>query len=78
MATTKKATKRAVLAELERFGYSLRVLAETEEGGRSALRKEYIRTYKHINNCNPTKDELKVAMDEINFTDAMFGEVWWD
>ena len=46
--------------ELDRFGYTLRVMGRTKEDVESAMREEYIRTYSKLND-----------MDEEMFRNAL-------
>lgn len=79
-------TKKSVwVATIDRFGYDLTVVEETEDKAREALIKEYIRTYKKYNNgSNPATDDggwgrtyLEVMEEEIDCTEMTFGKVEW-
>lgn len=72
------------LAELDRFGYTLRVVGRTKEEARDALIKEYVKTYKEWNGIHPKKDIFygdrsyyDSAVDEICPLELQFGEVDW-
>lgn len=72
------------LGELDRFGYTLRVVGATEAEARDALSKEYIKSYKQINGSSPKKDRngwgdtyYDSAMNDISVMELEFGEVDW-
>lgn len=73
------------LAELDRFGYILRVVGRTKEEAEDALMKEYVKTYRNRNGSNPKNvsfygaDEsfYDVALSDMSVTEMPFGEVDW-
>ena len=78
-----KAKKNGVwFASLERFGYNLSVVGQTEKECRDALEKEYKRVYMDINGNSDFEDEedkeyLETAMEEMYCDFWEFGEVQW-
>lgn len=80
---TKKDGKVGVwVAELERFGYSLRTVGRTEKECRDAMSAEYIKTYAIYNGSFDMEDEedkeyYDYAMDEIYCDFIPYGKVVW-
>lgn len=80
-----KKTDSVWLGELYRFGYTLQVVGRTEEEVRDALMREYVRTYKQINDgADPKEDEwydgesyYDEAVECIELTEMTFGKVEW-
>lgn len=74
------------LAEIERFGYNLRVLEATENKARESLIAHYIKTYKDWNDgADPAEDidrwgrsYLDSMKEDINITKMKLGELDWD
>lgn len=64
------------LAQLERFGYVLTAIGETEEHVRSVIMKEYRRAYRDINGMLITAD-AKCAAEEISVTKMDSDHVEW-
>lgn len=83
-----KAKESVWIGELDRFGYVLKVVGRTEKEVMDALSKEYIRTYKDINGCDPRKDltyyyddtstYYDSAMSDVSVLEMTFGQVLWD
>lgn len=60
------------MMELDRFGYTLRVMGRTKEETEYAMRAEYIRTYAKINHLNVQNMLLALSVpivDEYGETD---------
>ena len=84
--TTPADVKNSVwLAELDRFGYDLRVIGRTEEEAVESLMKEYARAYKKINGTSPKRERgryghgsyYEEALGDVSVTEMPFGEVEW-
>lgn len=80
-----KAKNSVWIGELDRFGYVLKTVGRTKDEVKEALSKEYIKTYKDINDSDPRKDSYygdttyyDSAMEDINMWEATFGKVEWD
>ena len=79
--------KYVYVAEIERFGYTLRVIGETEEEAKTALTNEYIRAFKNNNEDMHPKDAIceydekrtyyDIFKDEMCVEKAYFGKVEW-
>ena len=74
------------LAKLERFGYTLTCVGQTEEEVRKAMMKEYTRAYKQRNGgLSPRKEysywgdqsDYDVAKEEMFVSEMPFGKVEW-
>lgn len=51
-----------------RFGNDYNIIADSEEKGRSALKKEYIELYKIYNGEEPTGKEIREMLNDIEVT----------
>lgn len=51
-----------------RFGNDYNIIADSEEKGRSALKKEYIKLYKIYNGEEPTGKEIREMLNDIEVT----------
>ena len=69
--------KTVYMGILYRFGYDLTVIGESEKSVRSALVKEYNRTYKEINGSRPTSDEIRRRDADIEIHEFTMGKVEW-
>ena len=74
----KKTVSTCFVGTLDRFGYDLIVVSDTEDGARKALMAEYRRTYKKINKSYPSKEEIDSVNDDIFVRDAVLNQVYWD
>ena len=82
-----KEIKCGYLAQLERFGYVLTAIGETDEQARNAVMSAYLSAYINQNGTNPAKDIAyeyydertywDIALDEICVTKMAFGSVEW-
>lgn len=66
-----------VIGTLDRFGYELRVLSETQSQAEKMLMKEYRKTYLEWNHCRPSKEEVECAKEEIFCDEVELDEVHW-
>lgn len=64
-------------AELYRFGYTLLAVSDSEENARKAMMKEYRKGYKDFNGCCPSREEVRLAEDEMYVKFMAFNEVDW-
>lgn len=69
--------KQVYLAQLDRFGYTLTAVGRSKEEARTAITDEYMKAYVQCNDCEPDKEELEVASDEICVSALVFGQVEW-
>lgn len=69
--------KKIYIGTLYRFGYDLTVAAETEKAARSALVKEYNKTYRRINGHDPSKEEIRNRNEDIEIQEFIIGQVEW-
>lgn len=82
-----KEIKYTFLAQLERFGYVLTAIGETEEQARNAVMSAYLSAYINLNESNPADDVAyeyydertywAIALDEISVTKMSCGNVYW-
>ena len=66
-----------VIASLYRYGYELTVLAENRTQAKKALMEEYTRAFIARNECEPDKDYLSTARQDIEYTEMKLGKVEW-
>lgn len=67
-----------VLAQVERFGYTLITVSETETDARKAIMKEYKTAFKAANDGQlPSKDYIARVQDEIYFENVALNQVIW-
>lgn len=88
MKSTKTNKNGVWYAELERFGYTLQVVAGTEKEAKDALLAEYIKAFKRYNDgedprkCTEMYGEdrtyYEIAEEEIYATFMEFGKVEWN
>ena len=77
--------KKVYICELERFGYTLTAVGETEEQAKNAIIKEYVKTYKKWNDGeDPRKEERRGGvsyydemLEDIITYDLPIGKVEW-
>lgn len=65
-----------ILARLDRFGYFLEGIFESEEKARQEILKEYKKKFFRINNRKPTKEEIELL--DINFYEQKINKVYWN
>ena len=65
------------IGTLDRFGYELRVVTNSEAEARKLLMREYKRAYEEINHCRLTKEAINTAEDELFIEEVTFGKVEW-
>lgn len=58
-----------VYAELDRFGYTLSVIADTEEKAVNALMTEYEKAYENINGTSPHDEICDYVGGDVTFYD---------
>ena len=66
-----------ILATLYRFGCSIEVLSESKTQAKRQLMKEYKDTFYKYNQCNPTRNEVSRAADDIEFHEYEVDTVYW-
>lgn len=66
-----------IYATLDRFGYDLTIICETEKEAIDKLMKEYRRAFKKSNGCAPTKKETDWAKECIEIQEFEIGKVEW-
>lgn len=71
------ADNKIFIGTLDRFGYELRVVTNSEEEARKLLMKEYKNAYEEINHCKPSKETFRIAKDEIFVDEVTLGKVEW-
>lgn len=77
--------KKAYVAQIERFGYTLTSLGRTKGEAHDAIIETYIDTYKRANGIHPKEDiipgsnqsHLDLAEDELYITAIKYGETRW-
>ena len=76
-----------VIAELERFGYTLKVVSETEEQAVDSLMAVYERCYRDYNDGDDPREiyehseeysDYDFALGEIYVEEIEFNKVYWD
>lgn len=77
--------KYVYFSEMERFGYTLQVIALTEEEAKQAMIDEYIKAFKKDNFCDPRECHRESGetyfdtfLDELYVEKREFGKVYWD
>ena len=74
-------------AEIERFGYTLQVIALTKEEAEEAMKEEYIRAFIDANGYDPREDEddyisgetyWEVFLDELHIEKRELNKVEWN
>lgn len=71
------ADNKIFIGTLDRFGYELRVVTNSEEEARKLLMKEYKKTFETINHYRPTKEYINTAEDELFIEEVTLGKVEW-
>lgn len=71
------ADNKIFVGTLERFGYELRVVTNSEAEARKLLMKEYKKAYEEINHCKLTKEAISTAEDELFIEEVTLGKVEW-
>ena len=74
------------IAELERFGYTLRAVCKTDTEAVNAVMSEYERAFKEENGYDPDEEDSygddrsywDVALDEVYVRFVEFGKVNWE
>ena len=77
--------KKVYLATLDRFGYTLQVVARSEEEAKTQLMAEYLKTYLKWNGGSDPREEpnrwggtdYTNAEEDIEVTEMTFGKVEW-
>ena len=65
------------MAEVERFGYLLRVVDTNKVKAINALKKEYEETYRDWNGVDPEYKEVSSMIHDMDVTFCEFGKVEW-
>lgn len=73
------------IAEVDRFGYTLRCVGRTEEEARKVLEHEYVKTYKKYNGKHPKDDMFPLSdmsyyeafLDDLSVEKVRLGKVEW-
>lgn len=66
------------IGHLDRFGYTLRIVSDSEEKARRLLMKEYRRAYKDMWGVLPSKEEREEAEDEAYIEQVELDKVMWE
>ena len=65
-------------AQLDRFGYTLALVSDTEQNARRTMLDEYIKTYlKRNDGMYPSPEELQCASDELYIERIEYNEILW-
>lgn len=67
--------------EIERFGYTMHCIGNSEQEVKEALIKAYIESYKKVNGADPRKDGTDyydLFLDELYIEKREIGKVYWD
>lgn len=59
------------IMELDRLGYTLRVVSASPASCRSALIKEYKRAYKDMWGVEPSKEDMRAVRDDLDYEDEI-------
>ena len=65
------------IADVERFGYLLRVVDTNKVKAIDALKKEYEETYRDWNGVDPEYEEVSSMIHDMDVTFCEFGKVEW-
>lgn len=59
------------IMELDRLGYTLRVVSASPATCRSALIKEYKRAHKDMWGVEPSKEDMRAVRDDLDYEDEI-------